>query len=253
MKIVGLCFRIMIAVCSAVCLVWSFGALNAGTVIGALFFGAVIAVCAAWRPLCGLIKRIWRRIGGRIALISVGVVMLLGAGLCGFIAVNIAVYADEPVETVRAVMIMGCRVRGEEPSLMLQSRMNAALVVLSENPEAVCVASGGMGNGENISEAECMRRYLIDHGIAEERIFTEGESTSTRENFRFSKAIFDELGISDGIVVVTNDFHQYRTELYARRAGLDVGHFSNKTPITSLLNYCIREVPAILSAYLLGG
>lgn len=254
MKIIGLTVRIIVSLCAAVCLVWAcfLSSYSAGSALGFVLFGMIIAVCILWRPLCRLVKRLWKKVGGRIAVISVGVVMLLFVGVSAFFSVNMAVYIEEPVENVRAVMVLGCRVKGEEPSNMLKARLNAALEVLAENPEAVCVASGGMGNGENISEAEAMRRYLIQNGIAEERIFIEDSSTSTRENFRFSKEIFEELGISDGIVIATNDFHQFRAELYARRNGLDVGHHSAKTHRASFLNYWIREWLALLSALMLG-
>lgn len=250
MKILGLIIRIAVSVCAAACLVWAcfLSSYSAGSALGFVLFGLIIAVCVLWKPLCGLVKRIWTRIGGRIAVISTGAVIFAFAGVCAFFSVNMAVHINEPVENVRAVMVLGCRVKGEEPSNMLKSRLNAALEVLEDNPGAVCVVSGGKGSGEDISEAEAMRRYLVQNGISGERIFTEDRSVSTRENFRFSKEIFEELDISDGIVVATNDFHQYRAEIYARQNGLDVGHYSAKTHTASLLNYWIREWPALLSA-----
>lgn len=244
--------RIVIIIFSFACLIWSCSFLNAGAVIGVIGFGTVIAVCAFWKPFCGLIKRLWKRLGGRIALISVGTVVTLGIVTCAVFSVKILLCMDKPVETVKAVIVLGCQVKGEEPSLFLRGRTEIALKVLEENPEAVCVASGGKGNGENISEAECIKRILISHGISEDRIFIEDESTSTRENFRYSKKIFDELGISDGIIVATNEFHQYRAGLYAKRLGLEVGHCSYDTPRWALLNYWIREMPAIMSVYVLG-
>lgn len=245
MKKTGLIIRIIIAVLSLCCLVWACDFFSAGAVIGVLLFGSVFAVCAAWRPFCNLIKRLWDRVFGRIALIFFGTLIGACAVLCVVFSVNMAVYVEEPVSEVKAVMVLGCRVKGEEPSNMLKSRLNAALEVLGENPEAVCVVSGGKGSGEDISEAEAMGRYLAEHGISEERIFKENTSVSTRENFRFSKGIFEELGISDGIVIATNDFHQFRAELYAKQAGLDVGHHSAKTPLVSALNYWIREWAAL--------
>ncbi len=252
MKIFGSVLRIAITVCAFVCLVWSCDFFSAGAVIGVLMFGSILAVCVAWRPFCGLVKHLWKIVGGRIAVIFTGSVIALGIGFCMFFSVNMAIYAEESVENVRAVMVLGCRVKGEEPSDMLKSRLNAALEVLSDNPDAVCVVSGGKGNGENISEAEAMRRYLVENGIDEKRIFTEDKSISTRENFRFSKEIFDELGILDGIVVATNEFHQYRAELYADRVGLEVGHHSAATPLVSKLNYWIREWAALMSVLVLG-
>lgn len=252
MKNIGIIIRAVIIICAAVCLVWSCCFLNAGTVLGVIGFGTVIVVCALWRPFCGMIKRLWKRLGGRIALISAGTVIGIGIVTCAVFSVNMAMCIDKPVESVKAVIVLGCQVKGEEPSMFLRGRTEAAIRVLEENPEAVCVASGGKGNGENISEAECIKRILISHGISEDRIFTEDQSTSTRENFRFSKEIFDDLGISDGIMIATNEFHQFRAGLYAKRLGLEVGHCSYRTPLRAFLNYWIREMPAIMSVYVLG-
>lgn len=249
MKIFGLVIRIIISVCAAACLVWAcfLSPYSAGSALGFVLFGVVIAVCVLWEPFCRLVGRMWKKLSGRIAVIAASAVIAFGAGLCVFFSVNMVSCFNVPVENVRAVMILGCRVRGEEPSEMLKSRMNAALEVLAEAPGAVCVVSGGQGtDGDDISEAEAMRRYLTENGISSERIFTESESTDTRENFRFSKPIFDELGITDGILVVTNEFHQYRAELYARENGLDVGHYSAKTHPASFLNYWLREWVGLL-------
>lgn len=252
MQIFSVIIRSIISLCAAACLVWAcfLSSYSAGSALGFVLFGSIIAVCVLWKPLCALIKRLWKKTGGRIAVITAGTAVFGFVSVCVFFSVNMAIYIDEPVENVRAVMVLGCRVKGGEPSNMLKARLNAGLKVLEENPEAVCIVSGGQGSGEDIPEAEAMRRYLAENGISEERIFTEDKSTSTRENFRFSKKIFEELGISDGIVVATNDFHQYRAELYARQNGLDVGHRSAKTHSASFLNYWIREWLALLSAIL---
>ena len=70
---------------------------------------------------------------------------------------------------------------------MLRERLIAAQDYLDENPEAVCVVSGGQGADESMSEAQCMRtKTSTEHGIAPERIYMEDKSTSTRENIKFS-------------------------------------------------------------------
>ena len=103
---------------------------------------------------------------------------------------------------------------------------------------------------EDISEAEAMRRYLNAHGIADERIITEDRSTTTDENIRFTAELLSEIGISDNITIVTNEFHQYRADIFARRAGLTVGHHSARTSPRLLLNQWVREWGALAVAIL---
>ena len=126
----------------------------------------------------------------------------------------------------------------------------AALELLESNPEAICVVSGGQGPQEHISEAEAMRRYLNERGIADERIIPEPSSTSTEENLRFSAELLAEHGFNGSIVVVTNEYHQYRADIYARRAGLRVGHHSAHTALRLFPNQWVREWGALAVAIL---
>ena len=90
-------------------------------------------------------------------------------------------------ETV--MIVLGCGVNGDRPSLMLTERLDAAYDYLNTHEEVVGILSGGQGKGENISEAECMYRYLTEKGIAKERLYKEERSTSTRENLLYSTGI----------------------------------------------------------------
>lgn len=148
-----------------------------------------------------------------------------------------------------AVIVLGAGVNGETPSLMLQSRINAAAEYLNAHPDIPAVLSGGQGNGENIAEAECMRRQLTAMGIGESRLLLEERSTSTAENFAFSKEVLRQAGIDPEtavVAVVTNDFHCFRAHLIAQREGLTV--LDVPAEVSWLLlnaNYYVREFFAL--------
>lgn len=121
-----------------------------------------------------------------------------------------------PEENADYLIVLGAGLRGERPSVVLRNRINAAAEYLLENPGSKVVVSGGQGSDELISEAEAMRRGLVELGIEETRIFMEDQSTSTNENLTFSKAyISDEASV----VIVTNKFHVYRACHLARECG----------------------------------
>ena len=63
------------------------------------------------------------------------------------------------------IIVLGAHVDGTRMTLALLERARRALLYLKENPGTRAVLSGGKGDGENISEAEAMYRYLIGHGI----------------------------------------------------------------------------------------
>ena len=244
--------RTIIATVSCFLLVWvNLNFITAGTIIGSVLFGGIIALCVFWKPFCRLIKRIWSKIGGKIALIFIGTVIAFCAVCCSVFSVKMAIYVERPIDNPQAVIVLGCQVRGETPSIMLENRLDTALETLNEYPDTVCVVSGGKGKGEDISEAEAMRRYLTENGIPESRIINEDKSKNTRENISFSKEILDERGI-DRAIIVTNDFHQYRADIYARRNGLTIGHHSAETRRLNLLNYWVREWAALFDELIRG-
>ena len=120
---------------------------------------------------------------------------------------------------------------------------------LNAHPDIPAVLSGGQGNGENITEAECMRRQLTAMGIGESRLLLEERSTSTAENFAFSKELLRQAGIDPEtavVAVVTNDFHCFRAHLIAQREGLTVLDVPAEVPWLLLnANYDVREFFAL--------
>ena len=109
--------------------------------------------------------------------------------------VVICVYSFGFTDTVTykedAVIVLGAGLRGENLSLILRNRLDAAVEYYNENPEAVIVVSGGQGPDEDIPEAEAMERYLYEQGVPLNKIIKEDKSTSTEENFKFSKELLE--------------------------------------------------------------
>ncbi|MDO4619335.1 MAG: YdcF family protein [Lachnospiraceae bacterium] len=116
------------------------------------------------------------------------------------------------------LIVLGAQVREDGPSRVLRYRLDAAAAYLEENAAARCIVSGGKGGNEVTSEAEGMKNYLVEKGIAEERILMEDRSRNTIENIRFSMKLFDPE--KDTVGIVTNNFHIYRSVSIAKKQGL---------------------------------
>ena len=158
----------------------------------------------------------------------------------GFI---VAAMYTQPVKDLDYIIVLGAAVRGEEPTSPMILRMERALAYLEENPRTVAVASGGRGSGEEISEAECIYRYLSEHGITPDRIMKEERSANTLQNIQYSFALIPE-GASAG--VVTSSFHLYRAMLVARQTGHpDVVGIPAKTLLPLGIHYTVREFFAV--------
>ncbi len=183
---------------------------------------------------------------------------LLGILLAGFLTgVGISLpmlyygfFSPPPQDGQVTVVVLGCQVLGDQPSLMLRRRLDTALEYLSINPQASAVLAGGRGDGEDYSEAYVMKRYLTAKGIDPSRLYQEDTSTNTRENLLYSASVILENQLSTQIVLVTDAFHQWRGTLYGKSAGLTVlGNCSSATPWGLLPSYWVREFYGLLVSW----
>ena len=126
------------------------------------------------------------------------------------------------------IVVLGAAVReGGRPSPALQRRVEHAVQLLRDRPEAQVLFTGGVG-GHPPSEAEVMARLALDAGIALDRITLEPRATDTGESARFCAALL--VGREVGrLVLVTDGYHQRRARLAFRRAGLKP-HSSSPLP-----------------------
>jgi len=151
------------------------------------------------------------------------------------------------------LIVLGAGGRGEAVTNPLAYRLNEAVEYLEKNKKAIVIVSGGQGNGESISEAEAMRRYLENSGIDPDRILKEDKSTSTYENFRFSKAIADErFGSQYDAVFVTNDFHVFRAERIGAQAGLSLNRMGAPLDWYVFWPCTLREGLAVAKHFVFG-
>lgn len=193
----------------------------------------------------GAVNRYFSRGFGRVVkwLLIVGV--FVGVGVSSFIYI----YGSEDNVTYKedALIVLGGGVRGERILLPLQLRLDAAISYMGKNPDAIIVVSGGKGFGEAVSEAYAMRSYLVQHDIPEAQILEEDQSTSTSENFKFSKKMLDgQLANGYSVGYVTNDFHVFRSMQLAKGVGLQPTHLHAPIPWYTIPNNYVREMLALM-------
>lgn len=227
--------------------------LCAGNIAGILFSALLMIITANHKKFFGMIVKLWSRSYGKAVII--GICLILLAGMVYAVLLSVRMYKaekNEPKDT-KLIVVLGCQVRGERPSRMLRRRLDAAYEAIQKHPDALCVVSGGKGPDEKISEAECMKRYLVEKGLDEGRIIMEDRSTSTFENIKFTFEITDKMGCGRNITIVTDGFHQYRAGLIARSQGAeDVTAYSAKTEARFLPTYWVREWMGLSRFFLAG-
>lgn len=149
-----------------------------------------------------------------------------------------------------AIVVLGCGIRGERITPQLASRLDVAIDYYMSN-EKIIVVSGGMGPQENITEALAMEQYLIDRGIPKDKILKEEMSTSTYTNLVNSKEILDCYFDSYyDVVIVTSNYHVYRTQKIANDIGLSSTHIHANIKWYEYPIRCFRENVAIIKYWL---
>ena len=228
-----------------------YGVFNIGNIAGMLLFGGAF-VCVLLRKK---LKTAWRKKGGRIALSVAAALLAAGLTVAAVTGVKIVrAAANAPKEDEACtVVVLGCRVYDSGPSRMLISRVNAAAAFLKAHPDVYCVVSGGQGEDEPMSEAQCMYDMLVDRDIAPERILTEDASRSTRENIEFSLAIIKEKGLPERLALVTNEYHLCRASMVASAFGCESRAISARSQYILLPTYFVREIFGVLWEELTGG
>lgn len=146
---------------------------------------------------------------------------------------------------IRYLLILGCTVRGDQPTQLLQTRIDRAAQYLKLHPQTIAVASGGCFRaGQQTSEAAVIQKGLCAKGIAPERILIEDQARSTAENFTLCKHLLESRegwDETETIAFVTNDFHVARCLKIACQNRLHVVPVAAATPKHARLRCRLRE------------
>ncbi len=139
---------------------------------------------------------------------------------------------------------------------MLKYRLDTTAEYLTDNPQTICIVTGGQGYNEPWSEAQGMREYLVKQGIPDDRIILEDRAQNTTQNIVYSLELLDDLGTdlrNKKVGIVTNDFHLFRGLSIARKQGMTqvCGIAAGSKPLY-LPNNMLREFFGVCKDRLLG-
>ncbi len=122
------------------------------------------------------------------------------------------------------VLVLGAGLRGREVGPLLRRRVQRGAelwrAAVARRPDARIVVSGGQGPDEVRTEASAMAEHLERQlGVPRSAIDLEEASTTTRENLRLSRPLTTGPGRAP-LVVVTSEYHAYRTAGLLAEAGM---------------------------------
>lgn len=216
--------------------------INAGNLFG---FGVAVLmiISGVFLPkITVIVKKIYSNKKGKKLLITLLCLAIAGMALFFGTLGSIISAGITDADTQQTVIVLGCKVRGTKPGVLLLQRTKAAAEYLKESPTASAILSGGQGNDEQISEAQCMYNIMMDEGIDPSRLYIEDKSTSTGENIAFSKKIIENNNLSKDVAVSTSNFHQKRARIICKENGLNASSISSPTSKYYEPTYYVREV-----------
>ena len=164
--------------------------------------------------------------------------------------------SQEPEADLPYIVVLGAKVEKHGPAASLQERIDTAYHYLVAHPNTIAIVSGGQGDDEPITEAQCMYDCLVEMGISPDRLIKEEQATSTWGNLTFSLDIIEAQTGSrpSSLGVVSSEYHLYRTGLQAKEFGLEIIGIPAKTgSFDRWLHYFIREIAGVWHYLLLGG
>lgn len=146
------------------------------------------------------------------------------------IAVSIWRYGKtDEKQKADVAIILGAAAYGEKVSPVFKERLNHGVWLYENGYVEKLIATGGMGIGNEHSDAYAGKKYMMEQGVPEEDILIEEKSTITRENLENAKELMDEYSYSSAIIV-SDPLHMKRSMLMARDCGIE--SYSFPTPTT---------------------
>jgi uncharacterized SAM-binding protein YcdF (DUF218 family) len=159
------------------------------------------------------------------------IVATLALAALGWIASVSAVVLTGRLDSRRAsdaIVVLGAAQWAGRPSPVLRARLDHGAALWRERVAPMLLLTGGVGDGDTMSEAEVGRRYLVAKGIPASAILVERTGRTTGQSVRSAAAILRGEGLRR-VVLVSDPFHALRLRILAARHGLDAATSPTRT------------------------
>lgn len=172
--------------------------------------------------------------------------------LIGFLIFLIMAYVTQrkaKAEKADYIIVLGCGLVNHQVTPLLKSRLDRALELYQQQSafgyKSKLVVTGGQGHDEKLSEAEAMKNYLVLEGVDETDVFLEDRAVNTYENMLFSKQLIEKESLAYQAIFVSNNFHVFRSQLFAKEVGLSAKGTGSQTAAYYLPSAMLREFAAV--------
>ena len=130
---------------------------------------------------------------------------------------------EEQAEELRSfgadcILVLGAGIKDyETPTDMLEDRLETGIELYRAGVSPKILLTGDNGS-QGHNELHVMLKYCLDAGIPAEDIFCDHAGFSTQESMLRARDIFG----AERVIVVTQEYHEYRALYIGEKIGLDV-------------------------------
>lgn len=184
-------------------------------------FAAELNICAFFAMLAADIFRhifTWHRSTvARVLgwILRIFVILICAVHLC-LMTLIASFDPKDSAKEVDYVLVLGLALENGRASGDLIRRVEQAIRIQSEYPEAEFIFSGGTHDDLVQTEAVIMVMHFVDMGGDPDHAHEESKSQDTIQNF---KNIGEMTGMNIPVAVVTSDYHMFRTAGIMKKQG----------------------------------
>ena len=143
----------------------------------------------------------------------------------------------ETTDNIDAILVLGCKVNGDSPSLMLSRRLEKTFDVYNKLGSKIIISGDYQ---QNYDEVNVMKNYLLSFNIPQENIIADYYGFSTYDSIYRAKYIFN----MENVIIITQEYHMYRALYLANQLDLEaIGIVASDIPqkVVMLKNE-VREI-----------
>jgi len=146
--------------------------------------------------------------------------ILLGAVVYGAMFVYVwRVSQRDQRPVVDAIVVLGAAHYNGRPSAVLRARLDHAAMLYREQRAPVVIVTGGMAEGDRVSEATVSQRYLVSRGVPATAVVVQPVGRNTRESVASAAEWLADRSL-ESVLLVSDPFHMARLNAEARAHGL---------------------------------
>jgi uncharacterized SAM-binding protein YcdF (DUF218 family) len=127
--------------------------------------------------------------------------------------------ARDEARRADALVVFGAAEYNGAPSPVFKARLDHAMDLEEQGLAPVVVTSGGSGGDPQYTEAGVGRDYLIQQGVAEDKILADTASLTSYETVKAVRLLLEQRQ-KHTCIAVSDGFHLYRIKLMFRSLGV---------------------------------